>query len=51
MATVRTRASKWPKGLAEESYDVKGFGWALMLAMAVGALTWAALIASLVKYL
>ena len=51
MANVRTRATKWPKGLADKPYDVKGFGWALLLAMVVGALTWAAVIASVVKYL
>jgi hypothetical protein len=51
MATVRTRASKWPRTPAEEPYDVKGFGWALLLAMVVGAVTWAAVIASVVKYL
>lgn len=51
MATMRTRASKWPRGLAEKPYDVKGFGWALLLAMAIGALTWAVIIASLVRYL
>ena len=51
MATVRTRASKWPKGLSEKPYDVKGFGWALLLAMIVGAVTWAAVIASVAKFL
>ena len=51
MATVRTRASKWPENQAEKPFDVKGFGWALMLAMVVGAVTWAAVIASVVKYL
>jgi hypothetical protein len=50
MATVRTRASKWPEPRAEKPYDVKGFGWALMLAMVIGAVTWAAVIASVVRY-
>jgi hypothetical protein len=48
---MRTRAPKWPRSLAEKPYDVKGFGLALLLAMAVGAVTWVAVIASLVRYL
>jgi len=51
MATVRSRARKWPEGPGEKPYDVGGFVSALMLTMIVGVAGWAVLIASVARFL
>jgi hypothetical protein len=49
MASARTRATKCPKGLSEEPYDVGSFVSALTLAMIVGAASWVAVIVTVTR--